>query len=502
MTSLTRYMRASLTGLAMLLAAAPVAGRAAPPARLLIDGVTVVDTRTGALAPKMAILIQDGFIVDIAPSGTLKTEAGIRTIDATGKFVVPGFNDMHAHILGPADPSKALALMLANGVTGFSQLSGSPELLAQRRAGTLPIGPDAPALLAMPGTILTPFNALDADDAVATIREQQRQGADFIKVALVTPAVFVAVQAEARRLHIPLVGHLPDGVDVRVASRSGMHSIEHLGPGEGINSACSTDEQALRAELLRTPRFRVPPFKIPFLETLLAGKLRKVIINPKATQSDEDFALLGRALSTYSADKCRALAAQLIADGTWQTPTLIRERSTEMADAPEFAADPNLRYMSEATLKTWRESMVTFNAMPAPGRALFRQSYAQHLKLVKLFDEAGAKMMAGSDVSGIWEVPGFSLHQEFDQLALAGLSPLHVLQMTTLNGAQFLGRTASMGSVERNKAADLVLLDANPVDSVRNLHGIHAVVRAGRYYAREDLERLKAAVLAGRGVTL
>jgi len=113
------------------------------------------------------------------------------------------------------------------------------------------------------------------------------------------------------------------------------------------------------------------------------------------------------------------------------------------------------------------------------------------LKLVTLFDRAGVKMLAGDDMGGAqWIVPGIGLHQEFDLLEAAGLAPLRVLQMTTLDGAEFLGREARMGTVEAGRNANLVLLDANPIASVHNLHGIHAVVRDGRYYSRADLDEL------------
>jgi imidazolonepropionase-like amidohydrolase len=110
------------------------------------------------------------------------------------------------------------------------------------------------------------------------------------------------------------------------------------------------------------------------------------------------------------------------------------------------------------------------------------------MKVAGVFDKAGVKMLAGSDTG---EVPGFSLHQEFDLLEQAGISPLHVLQMTTLNGAVFLDREASMGTVDVGKAANLVLLDANPIASVQNLHAIHAVIRNGNYYSNDRLEELR-----------
>jgi len=104
--------------------------------------------------------------------------------------------------------------------------------------------------------------------------------------------------------------------------------------------------------------------------------------------------------------------------------------------------------------------------------------------MVRIFDEEGVKMIAGSDVSASgWEIPGFALHEEFDQLAAAGLTPLRILQMATINAAEFLCRTATSGTLEPRKDADVVLLSANPVENVAHLHDIAGVVRAGRYYS-------------------
>jgi imidazolonepropionase-like amidohydrolase len=107
---------------------------------------------------------------------------------------------------------------------------------------------------------------------------------------------------------------------------------------------------------------------------------------------------------------------------------------------------------------------------------------------------SGVKMLAGSDLGGIWVIPGVSLHQEFRELAASGLSPLEVLQTTTLNAAEFLRREATMGSVEAGKNADLVLLDANPIDDVANLGKISAVISRGKYFSRAALEMMKSEV--------
>ena len=136
---------------------------------------------------------------------------------------------------------------------------------------------------------------------------------------------------------------------------------------------------------------------------------------------------------------------------------------------------------------------------PPAAKQTIRDLYPRQLALVKLLDQAGVKMMTGTDLGGGWVIPGFSLHQEFDELEKAGLAPLEVLQMTTLNGAEFLGRTSTMGRVAPGVDADLVLLDADPIQSVQNLHRIGGVVRAGFYYSNPDLEALKSRLRAEDG---
>jgi len=142
---------------------------------------------------------------------------------------------------------------------------------------------------------------------------------------------------------------------------------------------------------------------------------------------------------------------------------------------------------------------VVASGFPASARQTFRAAYDVMLNLTKVLDEAGVPMLAGSDSGGAaWEVPGLALHQEFDELARAGLSPLRVLQMTMWNAAEFMNSTDVMGSVAVGKHADLVLLEANPVESVDHLHRICGVVRGGRYSGPAELDALKEKVAATR----
>ena len=175
----------------------------------------------------------------------------------------------------------------------------------------------------------------------------------------------------------------------------------------------------------------------------------------------------------------------------------MRLRTEYLADLPEYEHDPALPYMPPASVRQWHEVTQRYRELPPAMLATFRDAYRRSLALTKLLADAGVPMLTGTDNGG--GVPGQSLHQEFDELAKAGLGPLKILQMTTLDPARFLDRLATMGSVAAGKNADLVLLDADPIASAQNLHRIAGVVRAGQYHSAAQLAALKARVKAGQG---
>ncbi len=469
----------------------------APTGTLCIDGGTVVDPRDGSLTENASVVVENGRIVSLDGGGPAKVGPSARRVDARGKFVVPGYNDMHSHVLELADPSGALALMLAEGVTGFRQMSGSPQRLEERRNGTLPVGKDAPAALEMPGTVLTPLNAGSSEDAAAEIRRQQEQGADFIKVGFVSPPVFTAALEEARRAGIAILGHLQDGVDAAAAAQAGFRSVEHLGPGTTVWIGCSTAEDELRSEA-KPVRIKAPPLNVPFLRRIILWRLQTMLINPLAFASPRYAPILQRAVDTFSENKFRDLAARFVAEGTWHVPTLVRLRTQELADAPEYQDDLYLQYMPEGRIRKWRRVTARFRKLPSATRRTYAEAYPRQLQLTKLLSDSGVRMMTGTD-GGWLSGPGLTLKEEFAELAKAGLSSLRILRMATINAAEYLGRTETMGTVEPGRDADMVLLDANPLESVANLHAIGGVVRAGSYYSGQDLDTLRARVASNRG---
>jgi imidazolonepropionase-like amidohydrolase len=468
------------------------------PGHLCIDNAKIIDPRDGSVGSDMSVLIKDGRIVDVLPTATRGLDSSAQRIDAVGRFVVPGYNDMHSHAFECADPTRPLALMLAEGVTGFRQMSGSPQLLERRRSRTLPLGREAPALLETSGSILTPMNAGTIEAAIAEIRRQKAQGADFIKVIFLNPDVFFAAIAEAKRLGISIVGHLQEGTGSIAASMAGLRSIEHLGPGSAIWVDCSTEAVALHADAARRPVLKAPPIKVPFVKQIVAAKFRQIVINPLVFVNPSDVARLRRAIDTFSEDKAHEVAARFVADNTWQVPTLVRLRAMELADDPDYERDPMLHYMTPKSIKAWRRINQRFKSLPSEMRDTYRLAYPRQLALAKVFADAGVRMMTGSDGGSLFG-PGLTLQREFSELARAGISPLKILQMTTINVADYLGRSDTMGTVDIGRDANLVILDANPLESVDNLSKIAGVVRGGVHYSRQEIVALKDRVVEKMG---
>jgi imidazolonepropionase-like amidohydrolase len=490
MQSQRRFQNIGALGLLVALIASRADDAQAETVRngLVLDHVVVVDVRTGGLARDRAVIVADGKIVAVVRGGTVRVAGSGRLIEGRGRFVVPGFNDMHAHNLNTDSPATSLPLMLANGVTGFRQMAGSPELLAARANGNTLLPADSPALLAMPGNILAGAAFADPAAAVEEIARQKAQGADFIKVIDVPPAAFFAAEDAARDSGLPFAGHLSLAVDARDAMRRGMSSIEHLGPGIILLLNCSRDEAAIRAMIAAIPpgsggsNFNADP-----------EQLRRMLANPLLLTPPPGFALMRRVLASYDAAKCQIFAAEVAASSTWMVPTLTRLEAMELGDTPALKNNPDLRYAPAASLALWRQVGIDFDAKITPDqRQLLEQLFESQLRLTRLFDQAGVKMLTGTDFGGQWILPGFSLHHEFDLLARAGVAPLRVLQMTTLDPARFLKREATMGTVEPGRNADLVILDADPTRTVANLHRVSAVVRDGRYLTRADLDAIES----------
>ncbi|MFY1636864.1 amidohydrolase family protein [Solwaraspora sp. WMMB335] len=459
---------------------------------LRIDGVTVIDPSDGSRRPDATILVRAGRIVAVLDRATAVLDrtaeeaAGggpvTRQVAGAGRFVVPGFRDMHTHALQADNPRRPLAAMLAEGVTGIRQMAGSDDLLALRAESRLPLDEYAPQLLTLPGAVLTPFRAGSAGEAYEEIDRQRDQGADFIKIVLFDRDVFLAAVAHASDRGLTTAGHLPPSVSPAEASAAGFTSIEHLGASNATWIACSS-----RA-LTDSSGLPVPSWVLdaPFAERVFFRVMDKRLINPAAYDSLDAVAMMRAALESFDESRARRLAATLAANRTWQVPTLVRLRTQYLADAPEYAEDPLLDQLSDDDLADYHDVLDRFKELPEETRATYRMAYQLSVRLVGIFHEEGVPMMTGTDGGG--RVPGQTMREEFTELAHAGLPPLSILRAATTAPATFLGDTDRAGRVAPGMDADFVLLDGDPLIDAGNLSAVSAVVRAGHYLTRAQIQ--------------
>jgi imidazolonepropionase-like amidohydrolase len=364
----------------------------------------------------------------------------------------------------PHGKEVTLPLFIANGITGVRDMGGELDVLLEWRkeiaAGRL-LGPrmviSGPMLDGPQPRFPSSIAVANSEDGRRAVDDLKRRGADFIKLQSLIPrdAVF-AIAEEAHKQHIPFVGHVPDAVRASEASNAGQKSFEHL---IGIFEGSS-----------------------PLEDEFLKG--------PKGP---------GKFLSSYDPARAAKLFALLAKNQTWQCPTLVWERGGNLIEETDFAHDPRAKYVpaywKEVTWKRFTDQVTReFNTDDLGTR---RRFVAKELDVVNEMHRAGVPFLAGTDTPpGVYVFPGFSLHEELQRFVAAGLTPMEALQTATLNPAKFLGMDDRLGTVETGKLADLVLLDANPLDDIRNTQKIAAVIVNGRYLSRSELDKLLAGVEA------
>jgi len=454
----------ALRGMCLLLGAlvAGIGAAAAAPAVAIVH-VNLIDATGSPPQRDMTVIVRDQRIAELGKSAAVPLPADARVVDGYGKFLIPGLWDMHVHeVFGdwlPRNEKVVLPLFVANGITGVRDMGGDLPVLrewrAQIAAGKL-LGPRmyiaGPMLDGPVPRFPSSAPVANAADGRRWVDDLKAGGVDFIKIQSLIPRDgYFAAAAEAKKVGLTFVGHVPDAVRASEASNAGQKSIEHF---TGIFEGCSTIEDQLVNGHRRGP---------------------------------------GPNVSTYDANRARALIALMAKNQTWQVPTLVWERGQWLVDDIDKSHDPLIKYAPSSWKDhTWpmfvHDIMESMDTDPLPVRKRFFQ---MELEMTLAMFKAGVPFMAGTDTAaGVHVFPGFSLHEELALFVSAGLTPMQALQTATRNPAQFMGRLADMGTVETGKLADLVLLDANPLDDINNTRRIRAVVLAGRYFDRAALDRM------------
>ncbi|MBV8051892.1 MAG: amidohydrolase family protein [Acidobacteriaceae bacterium] len=476
-------MRSNLTLLFILFPLFCLADQQSPTAEtnsLVLSHVTVIDTTGGPAKPDMTIVIIGDRIAEMGKDGEIQPPKNAKSIDGRGKFLIPGLWDMHVHWYD----KDYLPLFIANGVTGIRQMYGVPAFQQWKKeiqTGKL-LGPhllipspivDGPKPV-WPGSMAV-TNASEGRQAVAEIK---RSGADFVKVYSLLPRdAYFAIADESKKEGIPFEGHVPDSVTLQEASDAGQLTVEHL---TGVLAACSSHE----AELLKSAQTTAAAIN--------AGQLPSVRFWGPEFRTRQKLAL-----ETYSPQKAETVFGQLKKNHTWQCPTLTVLRSMAYSDDPSFTNDPRLKYLPRDIVSSWDPKADPFlKDKTAEDWAISKKVFTKDLELVGEMERAGVEILAGTDTLNPYCLPGFSLHDELGLLVQSGLTPLQALQAATLNPARFLGRENELGTVSQSKIADLVLLDANPLDDIANTRKISAVVLGGKFFSRSSLDGMLAKIEA------
>jgi len=403
-----------------------------------VTDVTVVDTRTGALAPHRTVVIRDGRIAGV---GADRPPAGAKVVRGTGKFLIPGLWDFVTHVSWTR--VSALPVLVANGITAVRDEGGD---LAETaiwadgvRSGRI-VGPT----IFQVGPMLngTSFNRYQyalgtPEQARGAVRLLKFQGVDGLEIERRVPrAVYFELMQEAKASALPVSGKVPMEVTPIEASNAGQATIDNL-------------------------------------ETIYDGVFGAAHEHDLIAGIDAFLKLEGGGTTLF---------ATLTRNGTAVTPSLYAVAYALAHNDPAAPRDPNYRYVA-------RSQRHPIKPVPAEELELFRTMLPRLQQTTRRLQQAGVMLLAGTDIAAD-RVPGFSLHDELDLLAAAGLTPLQVLQAATLNPAKVMRRTADYGTVERGKMADLVLLDADPVRDVAALHRIAAVLSHGQLFNRSALDRL------------
>jgi imidazolonepropionase-like amidohydrolase len=411
------------------------------PNTLAVTHVAVVDVADGTVKQDMTVIVRGRRIAAVGKSRAIKIPKGARVINALGKFLIPGLWDMHVHIGDDDFDKKAyLRLFIVNGVTGIRIMNGGPAHHVWRKeieSGAL-LGPRmviASRIIDGPNSFLSDtVKVSNVQEARAAVRQAKQEGADFVKVHDNLPReAYFAIIAEAKTLGLPVAGHVPAAITAKEAAEAGQKSIEHF---TGLTEA-------------ETDTAKADP---------LIGFFKK--------------------------------------NHTWVCPTLIMRTNYAVLDDRSLADDPRLRYVKPSWRNSWLKMTNGSGSMPATEWANRRETVRREKALVGRFQKAGVGILAGTDDSNPYVIPGFSLHDELLMLVESGLTPLQALQAGTLNPARFFSQLDSLGTIEKGKFADLVLLNANPLQDIGNTTRINAIVVNGRFLDRQELDNILAEIEA------
>ena len=453
------------------LAAPLLAGHAPQPAAgayAFVD-VTVLPMDRDRVLSAQTVVVRNGRIAALGPSSSIRVPADAQRIEAKGKYLMPGLAEMHAHVLGPQQPAELnrdlMFLYVANGVTTIRAMLGAPNQLVLRdqlKKGEV-LGPRM--FVAAPS--LNGSSAPNPDTAMKLVRAHKVAGYDLLKLHPgLSRATYDSIVSVARSVGITFGGHVSQQVGIDRTLEVRQSTVDHL---DG------------------------------YIEGAVADPLKRRIMSPAEQVAFSEW------MAGVSDAKIAELARRTRDAGVWVVPTMFLWESLFASFAPESAATrPEMQYAPKQWVTGWinqKRNSAQANTQQGITAELAQQLLGYRRKLLKAMADSGAPILMGTDSPQMFNVPGFALHRELRLMGESGLTPYQVLQSGTKNVALYVERDlkqdGTFGTVAVGNWADLVLLDANPLESLDNIRQRAGVMVRGRWVPKSEIDS-GLAVLAAK----
>jgi hypothetical protein len=443
----------TILGLALMLWT-HASGLHAQQGTVVINGVAVIPMDRDEVLQNQTVIVENGRISYVGAARS--APAGATVVDGRGKFLIPGIAEFHAHVPnggGAIHAHRALSLYALAGVTTARGMLGAPLHLALRdsiRNGQV----FGPRLL----TSGPSFNANTVSSpavAVAMVTDQKNAGYDLLKIHPGVPRVaFDSLAATANRLRIPFSGHVPLEIGLDIALTSKYSTIDHL---DGFLEAMYNGTQPLTPELNGF-------FGLGIVRQLDQSRFPSIVDRVKAS-------------------------------GVAMVPTqILMDNYTNELTGEQLTSTEEFKYWLPPAVAQWRTMKNNLLAQRQASSEQRQEFTALRRKFIKTLYDSGVTFLLGSDAPQFWNVPGFSAHRELGALVAAGLTPYQALRTGTVNVAKFLGEEGRSGVVRAGARADLILLDANPLQDIGSTLRISGVVVNGRWVGPEERSKMLGAL--------
>lgn len=454
-----------------LLGAAHAADKIA--ADLVLTKATLIDVAAGRTVSGKSLVLRGDTILAVVDDSQLADYAAKQTISLPGKYVMPGLWDTHVHFGGGPklieENKHLLQLYLAYGITAVRDCSGDlPDTVLAWRDQVNQGQLEGPTIFTSAaklegykplwkGTIEVGTPA-EVSRALDTLQGQQ---VDFVKITENTlkPEIYLEALRQAKQRGMRTSGHIPVQLTLATMFDAGLGTVEHQ---SYLLRAATPQEQALTAQVAAGT---------------LSGK-----------------EAMKQSLATYDEATARAAFRYMAAKGTAVVPTLSVSRVVAYLDRDDHAHDEALQYIGKGLRATyeWRVQRAAQDdaAAIAQRHAVFEQAAA----LLPLLQQEGVSIIAGTDAGFLnsYDYPGQALHDEIGLYVNYGLSAPQALRTAVINGPRFLGKQDRYGALEPGKVADVLVLDANPLQDISATRQIRSVISRGQLYDRARLDRILA----------